>query len=63
MAKKFLITKNLFLNTYACPTYGWHFKHSDSSETASLPDQLRMEEGLEVHQRARELLKRSSKSK
>ena len=50
-----LITKDLFLNTYACPTYGWYLKHSDSRAPISLPDQLRMEEGVEVHQRAREL--------
>ncbi|MBN2286040.1 MAG: DUF2779 domain-containing protein [Tissierellales bacterium] len=54
MKKKF-VTKELFLNTYACPTYGWHLEHSDSTEPVSLPDQLRMEEGLQVHQRARKL--------
>lgn len=53
--KDVLITKELFLNTYACPTYGWYLKHSDGKETVSLPDQFRMEEGIEVHERARKL--------
>ncbi len=55
MSQNILVTKNLFLNTYACPTYGWYLKSSDSTEPSPLPEKLRMEEGIEVHNRARKL--------
>jgi len=51
-----LITKNIFLNTFTCPTLGWEVAHSESgSEELSLFDRFQMEEGIQVHERARKL--------
>lgn len=49
-----VITKQHFFDTIYCPTYGWLNK-SEESETLSLIDKLRMEEGIEIHEKAREL--------
>jgi CRISPR/Cas system-associated exonuclease Cas4 (RecB family) len=48
------ITKAMFFDTVYCPTYGWLNK-SKGAEESSLIDKLRMEEGIEIHQMAREL--------
>ena len=47
-----LITKNLFLSTLQCPTYG-HLQLSQPNQPTSPADQLRIDEGNEVQQRAR----------
>ncbi len=49
------ITKNLFLSTLQCRTYGWLQLHNPTQEQLSPAEQLRIEEGLEIHQRARNL--------
>ena len=49
------ITKNLFLSTLQCRTYGWLLRHEPTQEQLSPAEQLRIEEGLEIHQRARTL--------
>lgn len=48
------IRKDIFLNTLFCPTYGW-LSRSSSPTKPSLFDKMRMEEGIEIHQKAREL--------
>ena len=46
------ITKNLFLSTLSCPTYG-HLQLQPTQQQLSPSDQLRIEEGIEIQQRAR----------
>jgi CRISPR/Cas system-associated exonuclease Cas4 (RecB family) len=48
------VTKEIFLRAVACPTGGW-FLHHLPGEPPSPGEQLRMEEGQEIHQRARGL--------
>lgn len=50
-----MINKEQFLKTLSCPTYGWLLKHVPMEESLSHAEQLRLEEGLEVQQRARGL--------
>lgn len=49
------ITKYLFLSTLRCRTYGWLQHHQPTEEPASPAEQLRIEEGMEIHHRARTL--------
>ena len=49
------ITKDLFLNTRACPTLGWTLMHAPSIPGARAGDQLRAEMGIEIGERARKL--------
>jgi len=49
------ITKNLFLSTLQCPTYGFLQQLQPPLEQLSPADQLRIEEGIEVQERARTL--------
>ena len=49
------ITKNLFLSTLTCPTYGYHQHHQPTQQSQSPSDQLRIEEGIEIHQKAQSL--------
>lgn len=49
------ITKNIFLNTFTCPTLGWEVAHNFSTETLSLHGQFIIKEGIEVCKRARSL--------
>lgn len=49
------ITKELFLNAIACPLRAWYMCHSDRAEPPSLAQRFRMEQGLDVHRRARTL--------
>ena len=51
------ISKNIFLNTLACPTLGWLLR-SEAEETRRKPtlaEQFHMEEGRSVHRRAHDL--------
>lgn len=48
------VTKEVFLEALACLARGWFIKNLDS-EPPSVGDLLRMEEGKEVHRRARSL--------
>ena len=48
------ITKNLFLTTLQCPTYG-HIQLHQPQQPTSPSDQLRIEEGIDIQQRARNL--------
>lgn len=51
------VSKNIFLNTLACPTLGWLLR-SEAEETRREPtfaEQFHMEEGRSVHRRAHEL--------
>jgi hypothetical protein len=51
------ITKDIFLKTFTCPTLGWETIHSNlnSPEKLSLFDKFKMQEGIEVQERARKL--------
>ena len=48
------ITKNLFLSTLTCPTYGY-LQLSQPTQQLSPSNQLRIDEGIEIQQRARAL--------
>ena len=50
-----LITKQRFLDTFFCPTYGWEMARSTSTPELSIFDQFQMKEGLMVQERARKL--------
>ena len=49
------ITKNIFLNAIACSGLGWLLRHNQVSQTPTLGDQFRMEQGNEIELRARKL--------
>jgi len=49
------ITKNLFLSTLQCRTYGYLQQQQPTQPTTSPSDQLRIDEGVEVQDRARNL--------
>ena len=54
------ISKNLFLNAMVCPTLGWRLRADEpggatASASSTLAEQFRMEQGLEVGRRARNL--------
>ena len=49
------ITKNLFLSFLKCPTYGYLQQQQPTQPTTSPSDQLRIDEGNEVQERARTL--------
>ena len=50
------ITKEIFLSSISCPTLGWIISHTKSSDVPlSLYDKFKIEEGLEIHKRARTL--------
>ncbi|MSQ16740.1 MAG: DUF2779 domain-containing protein [Dehalococcoidia bacterium] len=54
------ISKNLFLNALVCPTLGWRLRADDlpdgvASKSPTLADQFRMEQGVEIGRRARQL--------
>ena len=49
------ITKHLFLSTLRCRTYGWLQHHQPIEQPTSPADQLRIEEGIEIHDRAKSL--------
>ena len=49
------INKKQFLTTLTCLTYGWILRSGLTQEQLSPAEQLRIEEGLEIHQRARNL--------
>jgi len=48
------VSKETFLNALTCPAMGWYTRHEDCG-APTVADQFRMQEGLEVHQRARRL--------
>ncbi len=50
-----LITKREFFDTTYCPTYGWINRTEEGPGENSLIDELRLEEGIEVHDMAKEL--------
>ncbi|MFC1904518.1 DUF2779 domain-containing protein [Chloroflexota bacterium] len=54
------ITKDIFLNTSVCPTLGWLLRSGEeieqlSVEALTLAEQFRIEQGLDIHNRARQL--------
>jgi CRISPR/Cas system-associated exonuclease Cas4 (RecB family) len=51
------ISKNIFLNTLACPTLGWLLRSEaeEARREPTLAEQFHMEEGCNVHRRAHEL--------
>ena len=53
MAKR-MITKEAFLTAMGCTTQGWYLMR-DTGGTPTPGEQLRMEEGKEVHRRAQSL--------
>jgi len=55
MKTKAIINKKQFLDTLFCPTLGWLLKHSPPEDPQSPSEQLRIDQGLEIHNRARNL--------
>lgn len=49
------VSKVIFLNAIVCPTLGWLMRSRHVSKTLTLGERFRMEQGLEVGRRAREL--------
>jgi len=49
------ITKELFLATLACGTKGWRQQRETAPKPLSIADELRIQEGLDIHARARKL--------
>ena len=49
------VTKEIFLKALACPTLGWLMRHEQISKTPSLGEIFRIEQGIEIERRAREL--------
>jgi len=49
------VKKSIFLHAIVCPAYGWLERAGQISEQPTLGDKFRMEQGLEVGRRAREL--------
>ena len=49
------IKKSLFLTTKTCPRQGWLLFHRTSPADLSLGEQFRIEQGIEIGERAREL--------
>ncbi len=47
------ITKALFLNATECPLRAWFMFRNEGAATPTLAEQFRMEQGLDVHRRAR----------
>jgi len=47
------ITKRVFLDAMVCPTLGWITNSEPPKQSKSISDILRMEEGIEIHERAR----------
>ncbi len=52
------INKQTFLATIACPTYGWLLRQNFIPDDISLSSQLRIDQGLDIHRRARILYPR-----
>jgi predicted RecB family nuclease len=55
MKTKAIINKKQFLDTLFCPTLGWQLKHGPLEDPQSPSEQLRIDQGLEIHNRARSL--------
>lgn len=54
------MSKNIFLNALACPTLGWLLRSEQyiedlSDESLTLADQFRIEQGIEIENRARQV--------
>ena len=54
------VSKSVFLNALVCPSFGWLLRsgkpiHQLSEEALSLAEQFRIEQGVEIGRRAREL--------
>lgn len=54
------VTKEIFLNAIACPALGWSLRCDENTrqlleESRTLGEQFLMEQGLEIHNRARQL--------
>lgn len=49
------ITKKQFLAAVACPVRGWLLRHAPAQGPLGPAEELRVEEGLEIHHRARKL--------
>ncbi len=49
------VSKEIFLNGLVCPTLGWLMRSGEITEVLSPGDKFRIEQGLEIGRRAREL--------
>jgi len=54
------ISKEIFLNAIVCPTFGWLLRSGQrieqlSEESLTLGEQFRIDQGIEIHNRARQL--------
>lgn len=49
------VSKNIFLNALACPTLGWLIRAGKILKTPTLSERFRIEQGMKVGRRAREL--------
>ena len=49
------VSKEIFLNARVCPSLGWLMRAEQISKTPTLGDRFRMEQGMEIGRRTREL--------
>jgi len=49
------VTKNIFLNSIVCPSLGWLMRHDQVKQTPTIGERFRMEQGMEIERRAREI--------
>ena len=49
------ISKQVFLSAMTCPTLGWSVRSGQIVDKSTPADKLRMEQGIEIGRRAREL--------
>jgi len=49
------VTKEIFLNASVCLSLGWLLRSGKISKTPTIGEKFRMEQGIEIHRRAREL--------
>jgi len=49
------INKELFLTTLSCPTYGWLLRYGLPQKQLSPAEQLKIEDGMNIHKKARGL--------
>ena len=49
------ITKSIFLNAIACPTYGWLLLRGELRRPPTLSEKFRLQQGLDIGEQARQL--------
>ena len=49
------VTKEIFLKAFVCPSWGWLIRSGQITKTPTIGERFRMEQGIEVGRRARDL--------